>query len=157
LLPIFIGLYELPLCPRTKIMTQISHIDHIAIAVHRISEVKDFYEQALGLSISSIEEMPERGIRTAFIQVGQSMIELIEPMHEQSEISAFLSKRGPGLHHVAFHTPNIKKSTEQAKDQGVKLIYDQDQPGAHHTRVNFIHPKSSGGILLELVQKEPKN
>ncbi len=134
-------------------MSSLSHIDHIAIAVHSIDEVRDFYEKALGLAISSIEEMPERGIRTAFISIGQSMIELIEPMNEDSEISTFLAKRGPGLHHVALRSADIKKSSEQIKNHGAKLIYEQDRPGAHKTRVNFIHPKSSGGVLVELVGK----
>lgn len=133
-------------------MSLISHIDHIAITVHRINDVKDFYEEALGLAISHIEEMPERGIRTAFITVGQTMIELIEPMHEQSEISASLATRGPGLHHVAFRTENIEKASENAKNQGVRLIYDTPRPGAHNTSVNFIHPKSTGGVLVELVE-----
>ncbi|MCA9507994.1 MAG: methylmalonyl-CoA epimerase [Myxococcales bacterium] len=134
-------------------MTNISHIDHIAITVNRIDDVKDFYEQALGLKISHIEEVPERGIRTAFIKMGQSCIELIEPINENSEISASLKKRGPGLHHVAFATTNIKNSSEQALSQGVKLTYDLPQSGAHQTKINFIHPKSSSGVLIELVEK----
>ncbi len=139
-------------------MNTISHIDHIAIAVHRISEVKDVYELALGLSISAIEEMPERGIRTAFIKIGQSTIELIEPMNENSEISSFLEKRGPGLHHMALATSDLEKSTGLAKDQGLKMIYPSARKGAHETKVNFIHPKSSGGVLLELVEAPlPKN
>lgn len=133
-------------------MTTISHIDHIAIAVHRISDVKDVYEKGLGLSISSIEEMPERGIRTAFIKIGQSTIELIEPMHEASEISVFLEKKGPGLHHIALHTNDIKKASAQVGAQELKLIYDSPKKGAHNTKVNFIHPKSSGGVLVELVE-----
>ncbi len=134
-------------------MSPISHIDHIAITVHRINDVKDFYEKALGLAISHIEEMPERGIRTAFITVGQTMIELIEPMHEQSEISASLASRGPGLHHVAFRTQDINQASETVKNQGVRLIYETPRPGAHNTKVNFIHPKSTGGVLVELVEK----
>jgi len=132
-------------------MSTISHIDHIAIAVVSINAVRDFYEQALGLNISHIEEMPERGIRTAFIKLGSSMIELIEPLHEHSEISKFLHERGPGLHHLALHANDIANTEATLKQHQGKLIYDQARPGAHHTRVNFIHPKSSGGVLVELV------
>lgn len=132
-------------------MTNISHIDHIAIAVHSIEEASEFYTKALGLSITKIEELPERGIRTAFIPIGQSMIELIEPIHDHSEISKFIAKKGPGIHHMALRTNNMKESMSQLKNQGARLTYDQVQPGAHGSKINFVHPASSGGILLELV------
>lgn len=133
-------------------MAGITHIDHLAIAVHRIDAVKEFFEKALGLSITQVEELPERGIRTAFIPLGQSMIELIEPMGENSEIAGFLEKRGPGLHHIALATPDIAISESHARAAGARLIYDEARPGAHATKVNFIHPQSSGGVLLELVE-----
>ena len=99
-----------------------------------------------------VEDLPERGIRTAFIPIGHSMIELIEPTSEDSEIAGFLKKRGPGLHHIALATPDIEASSADAKDAKARLIYEQAKPGAHGTKVNFIHPKSSGGVLLELVE-----
>lgn len=135
-------------------MSTISHIDHIAIAVKSIAEVRSFYELSLGLPITEIEEMPERGIRVAFIRLGATTIELIEPLHARSEISSFLEKKGPGLHHVAFSTKDISAQEALLKKNGLKLIYDQPKPGAHHTRVNFIHPKESQGVLLELVEHE---
>lgn len=130
----------------------ISHIDHIAIVVERIDDVKAFYENALGLSISHVEEMPKRGIKTAFITVGQTKIELIEPLHENSEVASFLAKRGPGLHHIAFKTPNIEALENKVAEGGGRLTYQSAQSGAHNTRVNFIHPKSSGGTLIEIVE-----
>lgn len=130
----------------------ISHIDHIAIVVHSINEVRPFYEDALGLKISNIEEMKDRGIKTAFISVGLTKIELIEPMHSSSEVSKFLEKRGPGLHHVAFKTADINALENQLSQNNARLIYDAPQKGAHETLVNFIHPKSSGGALLEIVE-----
>ncbi len=133
-------------------MTGITHIDHIAIAVARIADVKDFYEKALGLKISEIEEMPERGIRTAFIKIGQSMIELIEPMRDDSEISNFLIKKGPGIHHIAFATPDIIAGENSLRENGCTVLYEKARPGAHHTQVNFVHPKSAGGVLIELVE-----
>lgn len=134
-------------------MNNISHLDHIAIAVHSINEAKAFYEQTLGLEISHIEEMPSRGIKTAFLQIGQTKIELIEPLHDSSEISSFLAKRGPGIHHLAFFCQDLNKACEKAKAQGAKLIYESPQEGAHKTQVNFVHPKSSFGALVELVSK----
>jgi len=135
-------------------MTAISRIDHIAIAVYSITEASKFYIEGLGLSIAKIEEMPERGIRTAFIAIGESMIELIEPLDNSntSEISKFLAKRGPGLHHVAFKTENIGQSSQQLKAQGSRLVYEEPQQGAHQTRINFVHPASANGVLIELVE-----
>jgi len=133
-------------------MGTISHIDHIAIVVNSINEVRPFYEDALGLKVAAIEELPERGIRTAFIRVGQSMIELIEPINPASQVSTFLDKRGPGLHHIAFKTSNINDAQDQLLSHQAKLVYQQAEKGAHNTLVNFIHPKSSGGVLMEIVE-----
>lgn len=133
-------------------MSTISHIDHIAIAVKSIEEVRSFYELSLGLAITQVEEMPERGIRVAFIRLGLTTIELIEPLHANSEISSFLEKKGPGLHHVAFSSKDIGAQEVILRKNGVKLIYDHPKAGAHNTMVNFIHPKESQGALIELVQ-----
>lgn len=133
-------------------MATISHIDHIAIVVKSITEVRAFYEDALGLKIDHIEEMPKRGIKTAFITIGATKIELIEPLHEDSEVSKFIEKRGGGLHHVAFKTKDISTCQSQLEAHNVKLIYENAKPGAHDTQVNFVHPKSSGGVLVEIVQ-----
>jgi methylmalonyl-CoA/ethylmalonyl-CoA epimerase len=133
-------------------MGTISHIDHIAIVVNSIEEVRPFYEDALGLRISHSEEMPRRGIKTAFITIGQTKIELIESLNDESEISNFIKKRGPGLHHIAFKTSDISLMAKKLGDKKVVLTYDQPQSGAHNTLVNFIHPKSTGGTLLEIVE-----
>ncbi len=127
-------------------------IDHIAIVVKSISEIRSFYEDALGLPIEHIEELPERGIKTAFISVGEVKIELIEPLHENSEVSKFIEKKGPGIHHVAFKTSNIVGLEKHLRDHKVALTTEGPRPGAHNTLVNFIHPKSSGGVLYEIVE-----
>jgi methylmalonyl-CoA/ethylmalonyl-CoA epimerase len=134
-------------------MDNISHIDHIAIAVNSIAEVRDFYEKSLAVKISEIVDMPERGIRTAFIHLGPSSIELIEPLHDRSEISSFLAKRGPGLHHVALRTTNITELESKLSRDGHRLSYSQAQAGAHNSLVNFVHPQSSGGVLIEIVKR----
>lgn len=140
-------------------MTTISHVDHIAIAVKSIDEVKSFYERALGLPISIVEEMPDRGIRIAFIQLGNTSIELIEPMHAHSEISSFLEKRGPGIHHLALNTRDIGAIEYQLKENGMRLVYEKAKTGAHGSLVNFVHPSSSKGPLIEIVQccQEPSS
>lgn len=133
-------------------MGTISHIDHVAIVVESIDQVRTFYENALGLTISHIEEMPRRGIKTAFIFVGATKIELIESMHENSEVANFLKKRGPGLHHIAFKTDDVKLMEKKLTTAGAQLTYACARPGAHETLVNFIHPRSSGGVLMEIVE-----
>lgn len=133
-------------------MTSISQIDHIAIACTSIEQVRSFYEKALGFRIDHIEEMPKRGIRVAFIKVGEVSIELIEPLREDSEVSAFLQKRGPGLHHIAFKSSDIKTSEHNIKAHKARLLYEESRPGAHNTLVNFIHPSSTGGVLMEIVE-----
>ncbi len=133
-------------------MTQISHIDHIAIVVKSINEVRHFYEQALGLKISHIEEIPKRGIKTAFITIGKTKLELIEPLGEHSEVNSFLQKKGPGIHHIAFNASNIHELSANLQEHQVNLTYEEPQNGAHGSRVNFIHPKSAFGVLFELVE-----
>lgn len=133
-------------------MSTISHIDHIAIVVFSIEQARSFYEKALGLSIEHVEEMPARGIRVAFIPVGQTRIELIEPLHDKSEVSKFLQTRGAGLHHIALKTGDIQATQEALRTCAIKLTYEQERVGAHHTKVNFVHPSSSGGVLVELVE-----
>lgn len=135
-------------------MSHITHVDHIAIAVFDLEQAKAFYEEVLGLKVSHIEEIPQRKIKTAFIKVGQTMLELIEPMAQDSEISSFLHKKGPGLHHIALYTNNIEKDEKSIANKA-KMIYPCAKDGAHQSLVNFIHPKSTGGVLLELVQKKP--
>lgn len=133
-------------------MSTISHIDHIAIVVFSIEQVRSFYEKALGLSIEHMEDIPARGIRVAFIPVGQTRIELIEPLHENSEVSKFLQTRGAGLHHIALKTSDIQITEDNLQQHETKLIYEKARPGAHNTKVNFVHPSSSGGVLVELVE-----
>jgi methylmalonyl-CoA/ethylmalonyl-CoA epimerase len=132
-------------------MSDIHLIHHVAIVVNSIEDARHFYEVCLGLKISQIEELPARGIRVAFIPLGESRLELIEPMHENSEVSKFLLTRGPGLHHVALKTNDMKASESRLRDYGCNLLYEEAKSGAHDSLVNFIHPKSTGGFLLELV------
>ncbi len=126
-------------------------IDHIGIAVKSIEESKLFYE-ALGLKVSHIEVVEEQGVKTAFLKIGESNIELLEPLNENSPVFKFLEKRGGGIHHIAIEVKNIEKILEDLKEKGFKLINEKPVKGAHGKSVAFVHPKATGGVLLELCE-----
>jgi methylmalonyl-CoA/ethylmalonyl-CoA epimerase len=130
-------------------MSNVTRLDHIAIATPNLDDALRFYAETLGIRASHTEELPERGIKVAFLPIGDIRIELVAPLHEKSEVSAFLEKRGGGIHHLAFSTPDVDALTKSLEQSGVKMA-QQPAPGAHGCRVAFIHPKSSGGTLLEI-------
>ncbi|MEN3008109.1 methylmalonyl-CoA epimerase [Pseudothermotoga sp.] len=130
----------------------VQKIDHIGIAVKNAAERLKFYTDFLGLKDVHTEELKERGIRVHMIKVGESKVELLEPMNEQSEISKFLEAKGEGIHHVAFNVEGIDEAVELAKKLGFQPLSDAPRPGAGGTRVLFFHPKSVGGVLVELVE-----
>ena len=131
-------------------MPKPTQIDHIAIATANLSESLQFYKDQLGLEVSHIEELPDRGIRVAMLPIGEATIELIEPLHDTSEVSGFLAKRGGGIHHIALRSKDVDQDVADLKKNNVRLTSDQAAPGAHNCRVAFIHPKATGGVLLEL-------
>jgi methylmalonyl-CoA/ethylmalonyl-CoA epimerase len=126
-------------------------IDHIGIAVHSIADRRDFYEHLLGAEFESVEEVPTQKVRVAFFKVGEVRLELLEPTDSSSTIATFLEKRGEGLHHLAYRVDDIKQRLAELKADGVRLIDEAPRGGAHGTRIAFLHPKSSGGVLTELV------
>jgi len=132
----------------------VTKIDHIGIAVESIEESLKLYQDALKMNYKGIEEIPERALKTAFIQAGDSMIELLEPTSEQSTVAKFIEKKGPGIHHIALHVQNITQTMESLKEKGYRLLSDVPEKGAHGTKVVFLHPKSTNGVLLELVESE---
>ncbi|MCC7109210.1 MAG: methylmalonyl-CoA epimerase [Deltaproteobacteria bacterium] len=129
--------------------TSIQGVDHIAIATDDLEGSLAFWEGALGIRCEHVEELPERGIKVAMLPVGATRIELVAPLHDKSEVSAFLGKRGPGIHHLALKVADVDAGVAELKGQGVKMAQDP-APGAHGCRVAFVHPKASGGVLLEL-------
>ncbi len=131
-------------------MPKVEALDHIAIATANLAESLRFYEQALGLTASHVEELWDRGIRVAFLPIGDTRIELIEPLRDDSEVSAFLAKRGGGIHHLAFRTPDVDADVASLHEQGVRLTAQAASPGAHGCKVAFLHPKATGGTLIEL-------
>jgi methylmalonyl-CoA/ethylmalonyl-CoA epimerase len=128
-------------------------IDHIGIATHGIQEAAKFYREALGLNVLEIEEVAEQKVRVAMLPIGESRVELLEPTSSDSPISKFLEKRGPGIHHIAVQVADIRVTLSELKEKGAKLIDAEPRTGAGGCLVAFIHPSSTGGVLLELVQK----
>lgn len=129
----------------------IGKIDHIGVAVHSIEDGRKFYEH-LGLRVEEIEEVEAEGVRVAMIPCGESRIELLEPTRDDSPIAKFLAKRGPGVHHVCLGTDDIDGQDGKLREAGVRVLRPEPTLGAGGRRVQFIHPKSAGGVLLELSQ-----
>jgi methylmalonyl-CoA/ethylmalonyl-CoA epimerase len=128
----------------------VKRIDHIAIAVNDIDDVARFYTETLKLDLSGVEVVTGQKAKVGFLKIGESNIELVQPASDDSPLVKFLETRGPGIHHICFEVEDIQKEVEELKKQGVRMIDEIPRPGAHNTRVAFIHPKSSGGVLIEL-------
>ena len=128
-------------------------IDHIGVAVESIDDALKFYQEYLGVECEHVEEVPDQKVKVAFLPVGESNIELLEPTSDDSPVKKHLEKKGAGVHHVALHVNDIKKSLDDLKGKGVKLIDEEPRDGAHGAKIAFIHPKSTGGTLVELCQK----
>ena len=127
-------------------------IDHIGIAVKSLTEAAAIYENALGLKVSAYDQVDEQGVRVAMLNIGESRIELLEPTGPESPIEKFMTKRGEGIHHIAITVDDIDKALKQLKAAGVRLVDNEPRRGAHNTRIAFVHPSSTHGVLLELVQ-----
>lgn len=128
-----------------------TEIDHLGIAVDSIDEALAFYEGALGLQLAGREKVLHERVHVAMLLAGESRIELLEATDPKSTIAKFLSKRGPGLHHIALRVDDLAASIEKLKASGAKLLNEPRQGAGGHAYV-FVHPESTGGILLELVQ-----
>ena len=126
-------------------------VDHIGIAVASIAEGRKLYE-AMGLHVEAIEEVPAEGVRVAFIPVGGTRIELLEPTSPDSPIAKFLAKRGPGIHHVCLASDALLEDDRELRGAGIQLLRPEPTRGAGGCWVQFVHPKSTGGVLLELSQ-----
>ena len=130
--------------------SRILKIDHIGIAVSDLQEAIARYSGIFGRPPDSQEEVVDQKVRTAFFAAGESHIELLSPTAEDSPIARFLEKRGPGIHHICFAVPDITASLREYEEQGIILVDPHPRPGAHGKRVAFLHPKSTGGVLMEL-------
>ena len=127
-------------------------LDHIGIAVASLAETLPFYE-ALGLTVDAMDEVPEQEVKIAFLSVGDGRLELLEPTGPESPIAKHIERRGAGMHHICLRVDDIEKAMAELKVQGFRLLSDEPQPGAHGCRICFVHPKASGGVLLELSER----
>lgn len=132
---------------------KVEKIDHIGIAVESIDSWIGFYRDLLGLEYAGSEVIAEQKVRIAFLTIGESRIELLEPISTDSPIAGFLEKRGAGMHHIALRVDNIEEALLRHKEAGARLLDEKPRIGAHGTKIAFIHPKTSGGVLLELCQE----
>ena len=128
-------------------------VDHIGIATREIDEALAFWRDTLGLPIDSTEEVTDQGVKVAILLIGESHIELLEPLSANSPVGKFLERRGPGIHHVAVRVADINAALTRFKERGARLIDETPRLGAGGCLVAFIHPSSSNGVLLELVQR----
>ncbi|PWT95833.1 MAG: methylmalonyl-CoA epimerase [Candidatus Melainabacteria bacterium] len=130
-----------------------ARLDHIAIAVANLEEAMHFYLDALGLALDSTEVVEEQGVRLAKLAVGDTHIELLEPLSEETPVGKFLIQRGPGLHHLCLGVNNIQEQLAALKSRGIRLIDATPRRGAGGAKIAFIHPKAAGGTLIELSEQ----
>lgn len=135
-------------------------VDHVGIAVGSLGDALAFYRDVLGLDVEAPEEVPSQRVRAQFLypddrgeDYGRAVaLELIEPTADDSPVAKYLTRRGPGIHHIAFRVPDIEAALAQMKARGVRLIDETPRLGAHGSRVAFVHPSSTNGVLVELTQ-----
>ena len=135
---------------------EITHIEHIGIAVKSIEEQLPYYENILGLKCYNIETVEDQKVKTAFFKVGNTKIELLEATSEDSTIAKFIEKRGEGVHHIAYATNNLDEALKEVESKGVRLIDKVGRPGAEGLTIAFLHPKSTGSVLTELCEHPEK-
>ena len=135
----------------------IKKVDHIGIAVKSLERSLPFYTEILQLPLLGMEEITSEKVKVAFLQAGETKLELLEPTSIDSPIAKFIEKRGEGIHHVALGVHSIEERISEIKDKGLRMIHDVPKPGAGGANVAFIHPKSTGGVLYEFCEKRGKN
>lgn len=130
-------------------------IEHIGIAVKDLEQSNSLYQKLLSVAPYKQESVEREGVTTSFFQVGESKIELLEATKEDSPIAKFIAKKGEGIHHIAYGVDDIYAEMERLKKEGFVLLSDEPKPGADNKLVVFLHPKSSGGVLVELCMDKP--
>ncbi|HEX6177674.1 MAG TPA: methylmalonyl-CoA epimerase [Thermoanaerobaculia bacterium] len=126
-------------------------LDHIGIAVRSIEDARIY--RALGLEVDHVETVASQGVKTAFLSVGDSNLELLEPTSPNTSVGKFIEKRGEGIHHICLRVDNIEAHLDRLKSEGFRLINENPVPGAHGCRVAFLHPAAGNGVLIELSEK----
>jgi methylmalonyl-CoA epimerase len=130
----------------------LDRIDHVGIAVADLDAAIALYEKTLGMPLVHREKVTEQGVEAVLLDVGDGHIELLEPLGEDTPVGKFLAKKGPGLHHVAYAVSDVTAALAELAEQGVALIDSEPRRGIRDSRVAFLHPKSTGGVLTEIVQ-----
>jgi len=133
---------------------KVTHIDHVGIAVADLDAAIAFYEKAYGMRCAHVEVNEEQGVREAMMEVGDSgsYIQLLSPLNPDTTIGRFLDKNGPGIQQMAYRVDDLDAVSEHLRAEGLRLLYDEPRTGTAGSRVNFVHPKDAGGVLVELVQ-----
>ena len=142
-----------PVKPPQPLQGLVRGLHHVAIAVPDLAEARTLYQEALGMRAGEVEYVEDQRVNVLVLDAGGQRIELVEPALEDSPISGFLAKRGPGLHHLAWLVDDCEAAIAALIERGVRLIDEAPRPGAHGTRVAFLHPKATGGVLMELVEE----
>ena len=132
----------------------INYIDHIGVAVKDIRAALEFFQQMFGAPLAEIEELPDQGVRATLIQVGQTRLELLEPLNEDAPVGRFIQRRGEGLHHLAFNVTDLPGKLKILENEGIELVDREPREGLSGS-IAFIHPRSVFGILTELVESRP--
>jgi methylmalonyl-CoA/ethylmalonyl-CoA epimerase len=141
-------------------MSLFTRIDHVGVAVADLDEAKDFYARTYGMTVAHEEVNEEQGVREAMLSVtgsGGPYVQLLAPLRPDSPIGRFLDRNGPGIQQMAYGVDDIDAACAALRERGVRLLYDEPRRGTSDSRVNFIHPKDAGGVLVELVQSAPSS
>ena len=133
-----------------------THIEHIGIAVKDLQAAIEYYESVFGLKCYAIEEVADQKVRTAFFQLGETKIELLESTDPEGPVGKFIEKKGEGIHHVAFAVENIDEALKETEEKGIRLIDKSSRKGAEGLDIGFLHPKSTFGVLTELCENKNK-
>ena len=129
-----------------------ARVDHIGVAVEDLDAAIALHEEAYGMAVAHREVVEEQGVEAVLLDVGENHVELLRPLDGDSPVGRFLSKRGPGLHHVAYQVADVQATLDTLRDRGLRLIDEAPRAGIRGSRVAFLHPESSGGVLTEIVQ-----
>ncbi|HSB06693.1 MAG TPA: methylmalonyl-CoA epimerase [Thermodesulfobacteriota bacterium] len=130
----------------------IKKINHIAVAVNNLEEASKFYQTVLGLTLSGVEVVTAQKTKVGFFKIGESNIELVQPAEPDSPLVKFLETKGQGIHHICFEVDDVEAEVKAYLEKGATMVDQKPRPGAHNTKVAFVHPKSSGGVLIELCE-----
>ena len=134
-------------------MNRLGEVEHIGIAVRELEDAKKIYCDILGLELTDEMTLPERGVKVAFLETGNTKVELLEGIGDESPVSKFVERKGPGVHHLCFEVDDVGRVIHELKEAGVRLIDETPRAGAEGKLVAFLHPKSASGVLIEITEK----